>query len=191
MLRRTILTLILTTGLCGTVGAQYGRYGVRGKAAPAWEVEKWINLPEGQGSLNVSDFKGKVLYLYCFQSWCPGCHSHGFPTLRKLVRHYRDDADVAFVAVQTTFEGFAANTAKKAWGCARKYNLSIPVGHTGTNGVRSALMRAYRTGGTPWTIVIGTEGKVQYNDFRIHVDVAVKLIDRLKGQAKAAAAVED
>ena len=53
---------------------------------PSWNIAQWLNLPKGQKNLDVGDCKGRVLYLYCFQSWCPGCHEYGFPTLRKQGR---------------------------------------------------------------------------------------------------------
>ncbi|WP_372680019.1 hypothetical protein [Desulfosarcina sp.] len=39
----------------------------------------------------------------------------------------------------------------------------------------------YRSGGTPWTVVIGPAGQVVYNGFRIEADEAKPLIDRLIG----------
>ena len=38
----------------------------------------------------MADFRGKVVYLYFFQSWCPGCHRHGFPTLQAMSKHFAD-----------------------------------------------------------------------------------------------------
>lgn len=46
--------------------------------------------------------------------WCPGCHRYGFPTLTKLVDHYRGNDEIAFIAVQTAFEDFAVNNAESA-----------------------------------------------------------------------------
>ena len=43
--------------------------GILGTTAPRWGVTDWFNLPDGSKSLDIGDFKGKVLYLYCFQSW--------------------------------------------------------------------------------------------------------------------------
>lgn len=43
--------------------------GATGQIAPKWDIEKWINLPEGEESLDIGDFRGKVLYLFTFQSW--------------------------------------------------------------------------------------------------------------------------
>ncbi len=50
--------------------------GILGKAAPEFSVSKWINLPEGKKSFGIADTKGKITYLYFFQSWCPGCHGN-------------------------------------------------------------------------------------------------------------------
>ena len=40
-------------------------------------------------------------------------------------------------------------------------------------------MRRYRTGGTPWTVLIDPDGVVQFNDFHIAPDKAIDLIDRM------------
>ena len=40
-------------------------------------------------------------------------------------------------------------------------------------------MRNYRTRGTPWTIIIGTDGKVTFNAFRIRPDDAIQRINKL------------
>jgi hypothetical protein len=37
--------------------------------APSWEGVEWINLPPEVDSLNINDFKGKVIYLSFFQKW--------------------------------------------------------------------------------------------------------------------------
>ena len=155
------------------------RLGILYQPAPSWGVSEWFQLPAGKATLDVADFKGKVIYLYCFQNWCPGCHSHGFPLLQKLTGHYKDNDVVVFVAVQTTFEGFFTNTFEGAQKIAERYSLKIPVGQSGSNGQLSQLMVSYRTGGTPWSIVIDKKGIVQFNDFHIYGADAIRLIDRL------------
>ena len=111
--------------------------GILDQKAPSFGVTQWRNLPKGKTTLDIDDFKGKVLYLYGFQSWCPGCISHGFPTLQKLTKRFAGEDEVAFVAVQTVFEGFNTNTPGAAWRMAKRFNLSIPIGHDGSNGKRS------------------------------------------------------
>lgn len=153
--------------------------GILGEQAPSLGVKTWFNLPKDRDSVDIGDYNGKVVYLYGFQSWCPGCHKYGFPTLTKLIEHYESNKEVAFIAVQTTFEGFSTNTPQSAKETAERYDLTIPVGHSGSSDERSTVMQRYRTGGTPWTVIIDRKGTVRYNDFHIAPDDAVALIDRL------------
>ena len=156
------------------------RYGILGKQAPQWTVTEWYNLAKDQEAIEISDFEGKVVYLFGFQSWCPGCHSHGFPALQAVEKHYSDNEDVVFVAIQTVFEGFHTNTSAKAKSTVDDFDLDIPVGHDpGPDNTSSLVMRRYRSGGTPWTVIIDRNGVVRYNDFSIQPDVAVSLVDRL------------
>ena len=157
-------------------GSTGNERGILGKPAPKWSVDQWLNLPPGKKKIEIQDFHGKVLYLFCFQSWCPGCHSRGFPTLQKVMSRFKDNDDVAFVAIQTVFEGFASNTLDHAKQVARKYKLTIPVGQSGEPGKRSHVMAQYRTGGTPWVVIIDRDGVVRYNAFHIGVDRADTLI---------------
>ena len=159
--------------------AQGEKPGIFGQKAPVWDADQWFNLPEGVSELNPADYKGKVVYLYCFQSWCPGCHKHGFPTLKTLSTKFRDEKDVVFVAVQTVFEGFSSNTPEKAESMAERYDLAIPIGHSGKEGERSPMMRRYRTGGTPWTVLIDRKGVVRFNDFHISPEGGESAINQL------------
>ena len=102
-----------------------------------------------------------------------------------MIDRFKDAEDVAFVAVQTVLEGFSTNTADRAWETAREYKLTIPVGHSGTDNRRSVLMQRYRTGGTPWVVIIDKKGIVRYNAFRITPDRAQKIIDELRQKASS------
>jgi hypothetical protein len=44
-------------------------------------------------------------------------------------------------------------------------------------------MRRYRTGGTPWTVIIDRAGIVRFNDFHIEAKAASRLVDHLKQAA--------
>ncbi len=181
---RTLVALAALTVLAAPPFATAGppRPGIEGQKAPSWGVGQWINLPPGTSTIDVGDFQGKVVYLYGFQSWCPGCRRYGFPTLNTLLGEYDDAEDVAFVAVQTVFEGFSTNTARRAWETARQFDLDIPVGHDGKAGVGSVLMRRYRTGGTPWVVIIDKKGTVRFNDFHITPANAQRLIEQLRAE---------
>ena len=180
MNRISFLPLILLGFLLSLTPLSAQKGGILGKKAELWGADHWIHLPESKTNLNPSDFEGKVLYLYCFQSWCPGCHSSGFPTLKKVSEHYKDDDEVAFVSIQTVFEGFGTNTPEQVSAMAKRYGFSFPMGHSGAKDSASVLMKNYRTRGTPWTIIIDKKGVVRYNDFHVTEKKAKALIDTLK-----------
>ena len=153
--------------------------GIQGQKAPSFGVDTWLQT-NGKTNLDIDSYKGKVLYVYGFQSWCPGCHSHGFPTLQKLSKHYKDDDKVAFVAIQTAFEGFMVNSVEAAADIIKKYSLLMPVGHSGSRYKKSVFMNNYKSGGTPWTVIIDKNGIVRFNDFHADVNEIIDYMDVLK-----------
>lgn len=153
--------------------------GIKGEKAPKFAVDTWLQT-NGKSSININDYKGKVLYVYGFQSWCPGCHSHGFPTLNTLSKHYKDDKNVAFVTIQTVFEGFSTNTLKAAQKIIQQYKLTMPVGHSGLDGKRSQFMSNYKSGGTPWIVIIDKKGIVRFNNFHADINDIIDYIEVLK-----------
>jgi len=159
--------------------AKRPKRGIVGKSAPALRVHKWINVPAGKKTVRLSDYRGKVVYLYFFQAGCPGCLKHGFPALRTLTRRYKKDDKVAFIAIQTPFEGFKYHTARRLPELAKRFKLSIPMGHDGRHS-RKRLMRRYRTGGTPWVAIIDHTGVVRFDGYHLRVHHATRLLNALK-----------
>ena len=153
--------------------------GIVGQQAPQWKTSTWHQLPDGKTSLNIDDYKGKVLYLYFFQSWCPGCHRSGFPTLQKVSKAFQGNDKAAFVAIQTTFEGHSTNTPDKLKTIAKRYQLTIPFGQSAEVSGTPEIMRKYRTGGTPWVVIINQQGRVIFNDFHVAPDQAIAGIQKL------------
>lgn len=152
--------------------------------APEFNVKNWVNANgEKTDQIKLSDFNGKFKVLYCFQSWCPGCHSKGFPDLKKMVDALKENDNIVFLAVQTVFEGFEENTYEKMLETQKKYKLKIPFGHdSGDDGKSySNIMASYRTGGTPWFIFIDKHGNIVFSDFHLNPDAA---IDFLKNNIK-------
>ncbi|MDF1863345.1 MAG: redoxin domain-containing protein, partial [Saprospiraceae bacterium] len=76
------------------------KYGIEGYQAPELNVPLWI---DGEGKeitpVKLEDYKGKFKVIYCFQAWCPGCHSRGLPALQKMVEALKDKEQVAFFAI--------------------------------------------------------------------------------------------
>ena len=154
--------------------------GIRGQAAPEWQVSQWFSLEDGHSELHLESISAPVVYLYCFQSWCPGCHSHGFPTMAEVRQQVRPD-DVSFVGIQTVFEGHEINTAEAGVASMTRHGLQdLPLGHdVDADGLLPSIMRTYRTAGTPWTVIIGPDRRVHFDGFQIDAATATTVIDGL------------
>lgn len=147
--------------------------------APEFNVKQWIDAKgEKTNPIKLSDFKGKFKIVYCFQSWCPGCHSKGLPDLKKMVDALKDNEKVVFLAVQTVFEGHNTNTYEKMVETQKQYELKIPFGHdAGDDGKsRSMIMTNYQTGGTPWFLFIDKHDNVVFSHFHLNPDAAIEFL---------------
>ena len=141
-----------------------------GQPAPELSVDIWI---DGAGQptekpLQLADLGDGFKLIYCFQHWCPGCHSHGFPTLQMLVKALAGKG-FGFAVIQTVFEGFEENTVDRLRPTQERYGLAIPFGHDvqPAGAGLSSFMLDYQTGGTPWFTVIDPQGRVIYADFNL------------------------
>lgn len=157
-------------------------HGILGKKAFELQVPMWVDI-EGSASVprKLKDLSGKFKVIYCFQAWCPGCHSKGLPDLKRMVDALHEDDHVAFLAIQTVFEGVEENTFKRMVEIQKEYNLQIPFGHDAGNGETeiSSTMINYRTGGTPWFIFIDENDVVVFNDYHLDVDKAIDYLLKL------------
>ncbi|MCP4367500.1 MAG: TlpA family protein disulfide reductase [Deltaproteobacteria bacterium] len=183
LLLTIIISLLLLSPGINRNAYAFSKYGILGQKAPELNLNTWI---DGYGNkikpIKLKQLKGKVIYMYFFQAWCPGCHSHGFPTIKALTKEFKSNPDVAFLAVQTVFEGFTFNTENKLRENQIKYDIHVPMAHDtgkGKPGRTPETMINYRSGGTPWTVIIDPEGTIVYNQFHIDAKKATAMIRRL------------
>ena len=81
--------------------------------------------------------------------------------------------------MQTVFEGFGSNSEDKLRKNQLKYDLKIPMAHAPGNPQTHSIpeiMKKYRSGGTPWTVIIDPYGKVVINEFHLDANLATELI---------------
>ncbi|WP_055446281.1 peroxiredoxin family protein [Lacinutrix mariniflava] len=151
--------------------------------AQEFNVKQWIDANGNKTEqIKLSDFKGQFKILYCFQSSCPGCHSKGLPDLKKMVEGLKDNKNITFLAIQTVFEGHESNTYEKLIETQKQYNLKIPFGHDAgdDNKSHSNIMANYKTGGTPWFIIIDKHDNIVFSDFSLNPDAAIQFLKTLK-----------
>ncbi len=179
--RRTLLKTGLALGttrlsITTPLFAAPKRYGIVGKLAPELRVDYWIDAQGDKTQpFRLSDCKDKWIFLKCFQSWCPGCHSNGLPALKKISEALANNPQIVFACIQTVFEGSMFNTINKVRKTQLQYDLKMPMGHDPGDDI-SFTMMDYRTGGTPWMILISPSRKVVFNDFSINSDKAIEFL---------------
>ena len=136
-------------------------------------VKRWIDAT-GQNMaqpLRLADLGPGHKIIFCFQDWCPGCHSRGFPTLKALHAALADRG-FGFAVIQTVFEGADVNTFDKLRLNQQHYGLDIPFGQDlPPAGARHpTFMEDYQSGGTPWFTVIDPEDNIVFADFRLNAE---------------------
>lgn len=154
--------------------------GIEGRMAPELSIDYWIDGEGEPSSFSVKENKGKWVFLKCFQNWCPGCHSSGFPTLKAFSDRFYGHPEVAIAGIQTVFEGYRSNTEEAVRELQLRYELPVTMGHDPGDEKthdRPSTMVSYRTGGTPWLILINPEGQVVYNGFQVHSDKLIEFVE--------------
>ena len=125
-------------------------------AAPeGFDVSKPVALPEivfqdEQGQeVKLSAFKGKVVVLNLWATWCAPCVA-GLPTVDKVTSEFKDKGVVFYaVDLQENAEKVKTFIDKKAW--------TFPVLLDG----KGETARDYRVSGIPHSVIIGTDGIIK------------------------------
>jgi len=156
--------------------------GVVGHKLPTIHADYWINPAGEETNFSMAEVRGKWVFLKCFQNWCPGCHKHGFPTLKKVSDAFAEHPMVSILGVQTVFEGALFNRQSAVRELQLEYDLPIKMGHD--PGVdeydgRPRTMMNFRTGGTPWIVIANPAGQVVFNNYHLDAD---KFIDYLSAR---------
>jgi hypothetical protein len=154
--------------------------GIVGLPAPQLEHVRWIDENGDERSpLTLAAMGREFKILYFFQDSCAGCHRHGFPTFVTLAEELRNK-DVGMAAIQTVFEDAEVNTFDRLRENQTRYGLRVPFGHAVADLAPvvdvPAIMSAYRSGGTPWFVVIAPDGLVVYDGFLLAADGLIQAL---------------
>lgn len=104
-------------------------------------------LPASAGSLDVTQYQGKVVYVDFWASWCVPCRK-SFPWLNELAKKYPDDLVV--VGVNVDHERSAAMKFLE------KYPASFPLVYD----PEGKIAAQYELQGMPSSVLIGRDGKI-------------------------------
>lgn len=113
------------------------------KDAPDFQVR----TPDGS-TLHLSDFKGKVVFLNFWATWCEPCREE-MPSMERLHRAYKDRGLVV-LAISLDVQG--ASVVKPF---VKKFALTFPIGLD----PKMAVREAYGVWAVPSTFLIDRKGK--------------------------------
>ena len=124
------------------------------------ETAPLFSLKDTQGKLtHLSDFKGKIVVLDLWATWCAPCIA-SFPAMQKLVEKH---PDVVFLFIAVDEKGDDAAKRVKNFMDKRKYTFRVLMDELsdGTSG-QYVITSTYKPNGIPAKYFIDKEGKLRF-----------------------------
>ena len=145
-----------------------------GKVAPAFSCP----TPDGSKNLGPQDFKGKILVLDFWASWCGPCRAE-IPHLKEAFEAYNKKG-VEFLSVSIDKDGAAWRKAMK--------EENMPWAQVQAPKAGKDVMKLYQFSGIPYILVLDQEGRIVGKNLR---DKALmdKLEEMVSGKKKESVAM--
>lgn len=102
-----------------------------------------------EGQLDVAQYKGRVVYLDFWASWCVPCRK-SFPWLNELAKKYPEDLVIVGINVD--------NERTAAMKFLEKYPASFPL----VFDPKGVLAKEYKLEGMPSSVILDRDGKVAH-----------------------------
>ena len=133
------------------------------RPAPAWEVERWLNV---QAPLSLEALRGRVIVLLAFQMRCAGCVQLALPQLRRVCETFEGDK-VAAIGLHTVFEDHEAMRPEALEGFLQEHRFDFPVGvdRADRGDGMPLTMQRYQMQGTPTLVLIDAQGRLRRQAF--------------------------
>ena len=140
------------------------------KAQNKGEKSPEFTLSDINGNkVSLSDFKGKIVYLDFWASWCGPCLKE-IPSSKKLQATFKDNPSIVFINIS-----FDHDTVQ--WKKAINSKKMIGIQLISAKGRESNVLENYRVATIPRTVIIDKKGIIVENDAPLPSDKS--LIDYL------------
>jgi cytochrome c biogenesis protein CcmG, thiol:disulfide interchange protein DsbE len=120
----------------------------RGDYPTAPSARLQLPILGGSGSRSLAEFRGKVVVLNVFASWCPPCLAEAPMLEREQQQIAKDNATILGVTYQ--------DNSNDSESFVHQQHLTYPV----VRDVSGKFARAFGVGGVPETFVINRQGKI-------------------------------
>ncbi len=145
-------------------------------------------------SISLADYKGKVVVLDFWATWCSPCKS-SFPGMQQAVTRYKDDKDVAFLFIDTREKVANYQQLASDFLTENHYTFKVLYDDMNLDGTKSKLYKEYKLEGfgIPAKFIVDREGivrfeKIGYMPGKSDEDLANEVADMVE-QAKKTASV--
>lgn len=145
---------------------------MKNQKAPEIVCSEWLNT--ASSSMRLQDLRGKVVVIFAFQMLCPGCVSHCIPQAKRLYQ-MADSNQLIVLGLHTVFEHHEAMQPGALKAFLDEYKIEFPVGidYQRKGELLPETMARYQMQGTPTTIVVDRQGKLQLSRFGWTDDLAL------------------
>lgn len=106
---------------------------------------------EKGNSVQLSDLKGKVVFLNFWATWCPPCIAE-MPSINALHEKYKDNGNIVFLLVDVDSKMEVSTEFMKK----RKYSLPVYIPN-------SEIPQVYFSGSMPTTVILDKSGNIVFH----------------------------
>lgn len=167
------LFFMLAFSMMGNQSIPFSAFTITEKVLEKGDQAPGFTLPDSSGqTVSLSDFKGKVIYLDIWASWCAPCLLQ-MKYAETLKEHFKDNPDVVFLYI-------SIDQDKQKWlNALQKRHLKGVHLHS-KNGEDQNIVRNYDVPSIPRFVLIDKEGKIAYPKAKAPSDKgAVRQIESL------------